>query len=713
MSHVAMRPAPSASHLASAIEVADRPTRAGTRTLRAVAYARVSTEEQKRGYGIAIQEKKNLPHIAAKGWTLVGNFSDEGVSGTLEIEDRPEGRKVMEMARRREFDVLVVAKDDRIGRKGRAFWRWVWALEDQDIFVALVNKNNDNTTVEGRAQMRRDADYAETEWETIRSRTQDGLQEKAEMGGWTGGVPPFGWLIYLKGKKAESRLEPDEDEVKIVRRVISWLREGKTFRACAIMLNAIGEFTRYGKPWTAENLRGRILSEPMLHGYVTFRDVTGNAMKDRDGNPANGESVRIPAPVFLDESDIAFLKKIAGSRQKSKEQASTYSLSGRLMAKCGKHYTGRLNASGGRRGYRCTGRTEAYPGAPKCNDSEIDADLIEAYVWEQVCETFSNHARLEDVAGEWLGMVGVNAEVHAERIADLDRQIESMTASITAVIVASARTQQSPEAIARATAALNTELDQLQSMRAEAASWLEEHDQAAERAESLRDLAKHSQQKLPLMTLEEQTRFLALMDITVTVDGDVPTRPGGRRCPVGTWYRSRGVAVPMLSDDLWAVAEPSMPRAGRRGDVRLASARAILDKARTGDSWNDVSGRHGVSRHTLVDAWRRWEPDGTWTLLDGLLSSAERVTAYSDAPALPLVSIDGYVDPRLGVATASSRWGSSPDSLGKGFHFRLAVGQAIPLRDVQVSTSARMDITHASSPLSVTPMQTDLTDCHR
>jgi hypothetical protein len=66
----------------------------------------------------------------------------------------------------RPFDIVVVPDGRVIGRKGRAFWRWVWALEDIGVYVAVVADDYDNTTSEGRKKMRRDADYAETEWET-------------------------------------------------------------------------------------------------------------------------------------------------------------------------------------------------------------------------------------------------------------------------------------------------------------------------------------------------------------------------------------------------------------------------------------------------------------------------------------------------------------------------------------------------------------------
>lgn len=65
-----------------------------------------------------------------------------------------------------------------IGRKGRAFRRWVWALEDIGVYVAVVADDYDNTTPEGRKKMRRDAESAEPEWETIRDRTQGAYRKR-------------------------------------------------------------------------------------------------------------------------------------------------------------------------------------------------------------------------------------------------------------------------------------------------------------------------------------------------------------------------------------------------------------------------------------------------------------------------------------------------------------------------------------------------------
>ncbi|WP_159400392.1 recombinase family protein [Streptomyces sp. XY431] len=302
----------------------------------------MSTEEQKLGYGIASQARKNSRHIANKGWDHVGTYKDEGVSGSKEMGKRPDFDRLTEHAKLGGFDLVVVEKGDRIGRVGRAFWRWVWALEDMGIFVAITNRNIDNTTPEGRAQMRREADYAETEWENIRSRTQGGLQEKAEDPGspHIGDRPPYGYRIEAKGVKGESRLVVDEAERAVVQRVHDMVViEGLNLRQAAIRLNAEGITCRSGRPWSVANLRDRIMSRAVLDAELIFRGA--HAKTDADGRPLWGESVTIALPRILSEDEAATLRqKVAARAKTSGRNRAVYPLTGRLIGLCKASYTG-------------------------------------------------------------------------------------------------------------------------------------------------------------------------------------------------------------------------------------------------------------------------------------------------------------------------------------------------------------------------------------
>jgi DNA invertase Pin-like site-specific DNA recombinase len=171
----------------------------------------VSTEEQAKGYGITYAGKKTRAYIQKKNWDHVDTFKDEGVSGSLEADRRGDLRRLMDLARQRPrpFDVVVVAESRAIGRTDRAFWRWVWELEDLGIYVADAKSDIDNTTESGKEAMREEANYAFKEYGRIRQRTQSGIQEKAEAGGFTGGRPRYGYRVENPGKKGISAIVVD------------------------------------------------------------------------------------------------------------------------------------------------------------------------------------------------------------------------------------------------------------------------------------------------------------------------------------------------------------------------------------------------------------------------------------------------------------------------------------------------------------------------
>lgn len=99
-----------------AMGVVDRVTH--TVRLRAVAYARVSTEEQAKGYGVQSALKKITRYIGRKGMNHVGTYTDEGISGSLEAADREDLKRLMADAHRtpRPSDIVVVSEGRAIGR---------------------------------------------------------------------------------------------------------------------------------------------------------------------------------------------------------------------------------------------------------------------------------------------------------------------------------------------------------------------------------------------------------------------------------------------------------------------------------------------------------------------------------------------------------------------------------------------------------------------
>ena len=77
------------------------------RKLRAAIYARVSTRDQ----NTKQQLRELRAYCAARGWQLTGEFIDHGVSGKK--TSRPEMDKLMQLARERKIDAVIVWKIDR------------------------------------------------------------------------------------------------------------------------------------------------------------------------------------------------------------------------------------------------------------------------------------------------------------------------------------------------------------------------------------------------------------------------------------------------------------------------------------------------------------------------------------------------------------------------------------------------------------------------
>ena len=84
--------------------------------LRDCGYARVSTDLQREKETIRTQVELIEKFCKTQGHTLVETFSDDGVSGTTHLQDRPAGARLLSDARVGKFDAVVVYKADRLER---------------------------------------------------------------------------------------------------------------------------------------------------------------------------------------------------------------------------------------------------------------------------------------------------------------------------------------------------------------------------------------------------------------------------------------------------------------------------------------------------------------------------------------------------------------------------------------------------------------------
>lgn len=148
----------------------------GGKAQRVAIYARVSTKDQH-----PENQLLELRRFAkARGWTVVEEFVDQGISGAK--DRRPALDKVMDAARRRKVDVVLVSRFDRFARSVRHL---VAALDEfRALGVAFVADHDaiDTTTPVGKMSFHIIAAMAEFERSLITERIMSGLSRARAQG---------------------------------------------------------------------------------------------------------------------------------------------------------------------------------------------------------------------------------------------------------------------------------------------------------------------------------------------------------------------------------------------------------------------------------------------------------------------------------------------------------------------------------------------------
>jgi site-specific DNA recombinase len=88
----------------------------GSKQERVALYMRVSSEEQRERETIEIQREFLEQYRHLYELEVAEIYEDDGVSGTVPLHERSEGRRLLEDAREGKFQTVLVYKLDRLGR---------------------------------------------------------------------------------------------------------------------------------------------------------------------------------------------------------------------------------------------------------------------------------------------------------------------------------------------------------------------------------------------------------------------------------------------------------------------------------------------------------------------------------------------------------------------------------------------------------------------
>ncbi len=386
----------------------------GHAPLRAVLYARVSTEEQKERQSIQTQIEFARHYCERAGIPLGAIYTDEGVSGTIPFEDRAGGRRLLADARAKKFTVVWVYKVDRLGRADLVTHVARHHLETLGVGIRSLTEPFDTATPHGRFMFGIFASFAQLERDSIRERSMAGMSRVVKNGKWSGGITPYGYRVDANGQlRASEELLPGMtiSEVEVIRLIFRWATERASTITIARRLTDMGVPLRDSIDGRTRK-RGNLTVSPggqwasarisyLLHTTTYMgQHVYGKRAKDQNRERITRPVVALVSEAVWWQAQEALRLNALGAKRNSKRE---YLLRGLVRCGfCGRSMSG-ITTLGKRFYYRCNATLKhiALASLP-CVARHVPSDWLDTLVWDELKDWVLHHTNLEAIVTEAL-----------------------------------------------------------------------------------------------------------------------------------------------------------------------------------------------------------------------------------------------------------------------------------------------------------------------
>lgn len=445
--------------------------------------------------------------------------------------DLPGLNAMLDAAKRRDFDVLVLYDPDRLTRNMAKQLVIEEELSRHGVRIQYVMLRLDDNA-EGRLLKNVRSSIAEYEREKIALRTARGPRAKAEQGIVVGnGIPPMGYHYTHGANGRVNGLEPNPDTAPIVQRIFADLATLPTLKVCrALMADGVPTY-QGAKGWSSSTLLS-IVSNPVYLGQAVY-GRRGTNKQQRD--PSLWLTAAVPPLVdraAWDAAHQALANRRSARPTRGTENDDEYLLRGLLIcAGCG----GRLacTPNNSYRYYKCLrnepARAEARRSAV-CEQPAVLATAIEDHLWERLTATLLDPKKLEVGLRASREERDTDDRRRAERLAVIDREVERLCARL--IRITAERLDTDPgsetERVLRSMADdLDATLRKLAADRAgveaEPAGGISEGD-----AQTLQEFAAKMGHGLATASTTERRKVLQLLNLRATVrehdDGTLKVR---------------------------------------------------------------------------------------------------------------------------------------------------------------------------------------------
>lgn len=313
---------------------------------RCVLYARLSVTKEE-SVSIARQLQSCRRYAEARGWEIVGEFVDDGVSATANRPEERLGWKSLLAAR--DFDAVIIWKVDRLARRVLDFLHADETLQKRGAGLVAVEDPIDMTSPQGRAFAVMLAVFGEMEAEAIRARVRAARAQILKDGRWPGGGIPYGYQSVPNPDGPGRVLMKDVERIGWLSDAVAKALRGETVNAIATWLTESGaplpvrraERTSGSTSWNRQTVDG-LLRNPVLAGMTPHNPGRAKSTKrvdpfavlrdDRDRPVVNEALAIVSFDEFESLQRLLDARTVPQARKQSERQATSPFLS--RVARC-------------------------------------------------------------------------------------------------------------------------------------------------------------------------------------------------------------------------------------------------------------------------------------------------------------------------------------------------------------------------------------------
>lgn len=251
--------------------------------LRAAGYPRVSDPTKKDSTTLESQAKEIRTFCEKQGYELteIHMYAEAHTAYMLPYHDRPKLMKLLDAARRHEFDVVVVTEYNRLSRRQVEQAIIIDLLDHYSVKVVSTTEDFDDSAI-GDFMKSVYAFIGEVEREKIVERTTRGRRNRIESGNLTGsGLRLYGYRYVDTEGETRARYVRNTDVVVVTSDGIAWtevmvvqfiyhsISEGMTLRRVAHTLTTMGIPTYRGNPYWHPTTIQQIAVNPYYTGRAS------------------------------------------------------------------------------------------------------------------------------------------------------------------------------------------------------------------------------------------------------------------------------------------------------------------------------------------------------------------------------------------------------------------------------------------------------------